>query len=62
MSEVSDDSNHAIGISTIGVAVGFGFVIGPAVSGAIANPVAQYNLTVTSEMAQLAKLSAVLPE
>ena len=53
MSEVSDDSNHAIGISTVGASVGFGFIIGPAVAGAIADPLVQYNLTVTSEILQL---------
>lgn len=48
ISEVSDDSNQAIGVAVLGAAVGTGNIIGPAVAGAIADPVGQYNLTITS--------------
>lgn len=50
ISEVSDDSNQAIGITLVGTAFGSGYIIGPAVAGAIADPVGQYNLTITSEL------------
>ena len=48
ISEVSDDSNQAFGVTVLGAAVGTGYIIGPAVAGAIADPVGQYNLTITS--------------
>ncbi len=50
ISEVSDDSNQALGISVMGAAWGAGFIIAPAVGGAIADPIGQYNLTITSEL------------
>ncbi len=49
LSEVSDNTNQGFGISLIGTAWGVGTVLGPAVSGAIADPIGQYNLTITSE-------------
>ena len=49
VSEVSDNSNQPIGIAVVGVAEGFGYVIGPAVGGAIADPIGQYNLTISSK-------------
>ena len=52
ISEVSDDSNQAIGITLVGTAFGTGYILGPAVAGAIADPVGQYNLTITSELAK----------
>ena len=49
ISEISDDGNQALGISMLGTAFGTGYILGPAVAGAIADPVGQYNLTITSE-------------
>ena len=49
VSEASDDSNQAFGISLISCAWGLGLIIGPAVSGAIADPIGQYNLNISSE-------------
>ena len=49
ISDVSDDSNQAFGIGVVSCAVGMGYIIGPAVSGAIADPIGQYNLTVSSK-------------
>ena len=49
VSEVSDDKTQALGIAILGAAWGTGFIIGPAVSGAIADPIGQYNLNITSE-------------
>jgi predicted MFS family arabinose efflux permease len=48
--EVSDDSNQAYGVAVVGTAVGLGFILGPAVGGAIADPVGQYNLTINSKL------------
>ena len=53
VSEVSDDSNQAFGIAVLGTAVGTGNILGPAVSGAIADPVGQYNLTISSKQVLL---------
>ena len=50
VSEMSDDSNQAFGITMVGTAWGSGYIIGPAISGAIADPITQYNLTITSEL------------
>lgn len=49
ISEVSDDSNQAFGIAVMGAAWGIGYVLGPAVGGTIADPIGQYNLTITSK-------------
>lgn len=49
ISEVSDDSNQALGITIVGAAWGIGYIVGPAVSGAIADPLTQYQLNITSE-------------
>ena len=49
ISEVSDDSNQALGIAVMGVAFSTGYILAPAVSGLIADPIGQYNLTVTSK-------------
>jgi MFS family permease len=58
LSEVSDDSNQALGISMAGAAFGTGYILGPAVAGAIADPIEQYNLTITSKHK---KYSLLLP-
>ena len=50
MSEVSDDSTQAFGVSLVGASYGLGIIIGPAVSGAISDPIGQYNLTIDSEL------------
>ena len=49
ISEVSDDSNQALGMTIVGAAWGIGYIVGPAVSGAIADPVGQYHLNTTSK-------------
>ena len=49
VSEVSDDRFQAFGVSIVGAAWSLGFIIGPAVSGAIADPIGQYNLTISSK-------------
>ena len=45
VSESSDDNNQAFGISILTTAMTLGYVIGPAVSGVIADPVQEYNIT-----------------
>ena len=47
VSETSDDSNHAFGMSLLSCAVTIGFIFGPAVSGALSDPIGQYNLTIS---------------
>ena len=47
ISEISDDNNQALGLTLVGTAWGTGFIIGPAVSGAIADPIGQYHLNIT---------------
>ena len=49
VSEVSDDRFQAFGMSIVGAAWSLGFIIGPAVAGAIADPIGQYNLTISSK-------------
>ena len=49
LSESSNNSNQAIGMALVTTAYGTGLVIGPALSGAIADPVNQYNFTIISE-------------
>ena len=50
ISEVSDDSNQAFGLSLLGVAFGTAYILGPAVAGVIADPIGQYNLTITGKL------------
>ena len=45
----STDNNHALGMAVAITAFGAGLVIGPAVSGFLADPLNQYNITVTSK-------------
>ena len=47
--EASNNSNQALGISVVCGAWELGFILGPAVSGAIADPIGQYNLSISSE-------------
>lgn len=47
MSEISDDSNQAFGLGVLGTAWGVGYILGPAISGAIADPIRQYNLNLS---------------
>ena len=47
ISEVSNDSNQSLGMALIGAAWSLGFVIGPAIAGATADPIGQYNLTIS---------------
>ena len=55
MYEASDDRNQAFGLSVLGAAWGCGLIIGPALSGALADPIGQYNLTITSEDEMIGK-------
>ena len=48
LSETSTRKNQAVGYSVLSSAIGAGIVFGPAISGAIADPVRQYNLNITS--------------
>ena len=48
VSEISDDSTQALGVSVISTSWGLGFIIGPAISGAISDPIGQYHLNITS--------------
>ena len=50
VSEVSDNSNQAFGVAMLGTSWGLGVILGPAVSGAISDPIGQYNLTIEREM------------
>ena len=45
ISEASDDSNQAMGMTVVGAAWGIGYIVGPAMSGALADPIGQYNIT-----------------
>ena len=49
ISEASDNNNQALGVAILASAWGAGFIVGPAVSGAIADPIGQYNLTISSK-------------
>ena len=49
VSENSDDSNHAFGMSLMSCALTSGFIFGPAVAGTMSDPIRQYNLTINSE-------------
>ena len=49
MSEVTDDKTQALGITILGSSWGLGYILGPAVSGAVADPIGQYNLNITSK-------------
>ena len=51
LSESSDNSNHAFGMSVITCAMSTGYVFGPAVSGALSDPIGQYNLTISGMIA-----------
>ena len=58
VSDSSDGSTQALGFSIVGTSWGLGSVIGPALAGAIADPIGQYNLNITSEFnIQLESLS-----
>ena len=50
LSESSDDSNQALSMVILTSALGTGLILGPAVSGAISDPIGQYNLTITSRL------------
>ena len=50
LSESSDNTNQAIAMAVITSSFSTGSVIGPALSGAIADPVGQYNLTIASKL------------
>ena len=62
VSEVSDDNNQAIGVAVLASGVFTGFIAGPAVGGAIADPVGQYNLTITSEQVGVENCNTFQPE
>ena len=49
VSEVTDDKNQAVGINIIGAAWGIGYILGPATAAAVADPIGQYSLNITSK-------------
>ena len=49
LSESSTNETQPIGLSILATSFGFGIIIGPAVSGAVADPISQYNLNITSK-------------
>ena len=50
MSENTTNQNHALGMSILASSYGVGIVIGPAISGAVSDPIQQYDLNITSEL------------
>lgn len=48
LADASGSINLALGMSVIACGHGLGFLIGPAVSGALADPINQYNLNITN--------------
>ena len=48
LSEVTTNKTQPLGLAILSSSFGIGIIIGPAVSGAIADPINQYNLTITS--------------
>ena len=49
LADTSGSINLALGMSVIACGHGLGFLIGPAISGALADPINQYNLNITSK-------------
>ena len=49
VSESSNNRTQALGMTLIMCSFSLGLIIGPAVSGALADPIGQYNLTISSE-------------
>ena len=49
ISQYSTDNNHALGMTIATTSFGAGLVIGPALSGFLADPLNQYNITITSK-------------
>lgn len=49
VAEVSDDNTQACGIAVLSASWSLGLIIGSAIAGAIADPIGQYNLTISSE-------------
>ena len=50
ISKWSTDDNHALGMSVAITSYGAGTVMGPALSGFLADPLNQYNIMVTSKL------------
>ena len=50
LAESSTDKNRAFGMSLLTVGWAVGMIIGPAVSGVLADPIGQYNLTISSKL------------
>lgn len=46
--EVTTNKTQPLGLALMASSFGIGIIIGPAVSGAIADPINQYNLTINS--------------
>lgn len=49
VSESSTDKTQAFGLSLLASAFGFGLIVGPALSGAVSDPINQYNITLNSK-------------
>ena len=52
MSEVADDSTQGFGVTMLGTSWGLAIIVGPAIAGAISDPIGQYNLTIERELVQ----------
>ena len=52
VSEVSDDSTQAFGVTMLGTSWGLAIIVGPAIGGIISDPIGQYNLTIERELVQ----------
>ena len=49
LSESSNDQNQAFGMSLLACSWGLGLIIGPALSGISADPLGQYNISLSSK-------------
>ena len=61
IAESSTDKTQALGMSLIMGAFSLGLVIGPAVSGALADPIGQYNLTISGTCMHVCTRALAMP-
>ena len=60
MAENSTNDNQALGMAVLALSFGMGLVIGPAISGLIADPIGQYNLNITSELTTISSFACCI--
>ena len=53
MSANCSNENQAFGMSVLAAAFGIGLVLGPAISGAIADPIGQYHLNISGMLIEM---------